>query len=135
MNGLNERQIDLYNFLLEQGDNWTFQEQIAYALPCWYCPVTNGDFHNTRERYLMTKDIQAINECPDVQKIIISNPSRGIKLATEAEWKECIKREYTSLFKKLKRIRQKENKGKMHGQSYVVYDTEQDFINAFLQGN
>ena len=133
MNGLNERQRALYAFLLEQGDKWTFQEDIAYSLGEWYCPVTSGDFHNTRERYLMTQDIRIINECPDIQKIIISNPSRGIKLATEAEWKECIKREYISVFKKLKRIRQKENKGKMHGQSYVVYDTEQDVINAFLK--
>lgn len=135
MNVLNERQMELYKFLEKQGDSWTFQEQIAYALPHWYCPVTSGDFHNTRERQLMTKDIQTINECPSIQKIILSNPHRGIKLATEAEWKECVTREYISVFKKLKRIRQKERKGKMHGQAYVVYDTEQDFINAFLEAN
>lgn len=135
MSKLNERQKELYAYLLKQGDKWSYQEEIAYALGEWYCPVTSGDFHNTRERHIMTADIRAINECPEVQKIIISNPHRGIKLATEDEWKESIKREYISLFKKLKRIRQKEKKGKMHGQTYVVYETEQDVINAFLQAN
>ncbi len=129
---LNDRQKDLYAFLLKRGDEWTHQEDIAYALPHWYCPVTAGDFHNTRERNLMTKDIREINENPDIHKIIISNPYRGIKLATEDEWKKYIEREYISTFKKLKRIRQKESKGKLHGQSYVLYETEQDIINAFL---
>lgn len=132
MSELNSRQWALYNFLKEQGDKWTFQEDIAYALQEWYLPVTSGDFHNTRERYLMTKDIRAINESSVIQKIIISNPSRGIKLATEAEWESSIKREYVSVFKKLKRIRQKERKGKMNGQTRFVFKTERDVIEAFL---
>lgn len=132
---LNDRQIALYNFLLSRKNEWTHQEDIAYALPHWYCPVTSDDFHNTRERQHMTADIRAINESSEVQKIIISNPKKGIKLATEDEWRDSIKNEYASVFKRLKRIRQKENKGKLHGQSYVVYKTEQDVINAFLQEN
>lgn len=129
---LNDRQLALYNFLLERENEWTHQEDIAYALPHWYCPVTADDFHNTRERHLMTSDIRVINGCPNIHKIIISNPHRGIKLATESEWKESIKREYASVFKKLKRIRQKEQKGKLHGQSFYVYETELDVVNAFI---
>lgn len=133
INGLNDRQIDLYMYLLGKENEWSFQEDIAYALPHWYCPTTNGDFHNTKERNLMTKDIRAINDCPVIEKIIISNPSRGIKLATESEWEECIKREYASVFKKLKRIRAKERKGILNNQTRLVFKSERDTIEAFLQ--
>ena len=132
---LNDRQKALYNFLVQRGDAWTHQEDIAYALPEWYCPIVYDDYHNTKERQRMTNDIRIINNCPDIQKIIISNPSRGIKLATETEWRAYIEREYISVFKKLKRIRQKERKGNLNGQAYVVYETEQDIINAFLREN
>lgn len=133
MSELNSRQFALYNYLKSRGNEWTYQEDIAKALPDWYAPIEEAkDYHNTKERHLMTKDIRAINESSVIQKVIISNPSRGVKIATEDEWKECIKREYTSVFNKLKRIRNKERKGLMNGQTRLVFKTERDTIEAFL---
>lgn len=134
MSELNPRQWALYNFLKEQGDVWTYQEDIAKALPDWYAPIEpKKDYHNTKERHLMTKDIRAINDSSVIQKIIISNPSRGVKIATEEEWQECIKRDYISVFKRLERIRNKERKGRMDGQTRLVFKSERDTIEAFLR--
>ena len=133
MSELNPRQWALYRFLVEQGDKWTYQEDIAKALPDWYAPIEETkDYHNTKERHLMTKDIRIINDSSVIQKVIISNPSRGVKIATEAEWQECIKREYISVFKKLKRIRNKERKGALNNQTRLVFKSERDTIEAFL---
>lgn len=133
MKQLNERQWALYRYLEGRGDQWTHQEDIAYALPMWYAPTTSGDFHNTTQRNDMTKDIRAINDSTEIQKVIISNPSRGIKIATEAEWEEAIRREYISVFNRLKRVRHKEKKGLLNGQTRLVFETEQEVIEAFLQ--
>lgn len=135
MSELNSRQWALYRYLVERGDQWTYQEDIAYALHEWYCPTSNEDFHNTKERKLMTKDIQAINNSTIIQKIIISNPKYGVKLATEDEWRESIRREYISVFNKLKRIRHKERKGCLDGQMRLVFKSERDVIEAFLHDN
>ena len=133
MSELNNRQIALYNFLLQRNNVWTYQEDIAKALPDYYAPIEETtDYHNTRERYLMTKDIRAINESSVIQKVIISNPKKGIKIATETEWQECIKREYISVFNKLKRIRKKERKGALNNQTRLVFKSERDTIEAFL---
>lgn len=133
MSELNPRQWALYRFLMEQGDVWTHQEDIAKALPDYYAPIEEvKDYHNTRERHLMTKDIRALNDSSVIQKVIISNPSKGVKIATEAEWQECIKREYISVFKRLKRIRNKERKGLLNGQTRLVFKSERDTIEAFL---
>lgn len=132
MSELNSRQWALYNYLKERGDQWTFQEEIAYALKEWYCPVTNGDFHNTPQRHIMTRDIRAINDSSVIQKIIISNPRRGIKIANEEEWQTAVKNEYISLFKRLKRIKTKERKGLLDGQTRLVFKAERDVIEAFL---
>lgn len=134
MHKLNTRQKSLYEFLEKQGDKWIYQEEIAYALDCWYLPRVGEDFHNSVSRSLMTKDIQAINESSEVQKIIISTP-RGIKLANEAEFRDYIKNQYRSVFKKLKRVRIKERKGLMNGQMQLVFQTERDIVEAFLQEN
>lgn len=133
MSELNNRQIALYNFLLQRNNVWTYQEDIAKALPDYYAPIEETtDYHNTRERHLMTKDIRVINDSDVIQKVIISNPNRGIKIATEAEWQECIKREYISVFNKLKRIRKKERKGALNNQTRLVFKSERDTIEAFL---
>ena len=133
MEPLNGRQLTLYRYLIRQGDRWRKQEDIAAELFLWY-PFGNGNFHDSTARMLMTKDIQAINESDEIQKVIISG-KRGIKLANREEFSRYIKRQYSSVFRRLKRIRAKERKGHLDGQSYFVYETDQDVINAFLQEN
>lgn len=134
MSELNERQMALYDFLEAMGDQWTPQKDIANAL-MWYYPLYDeNNFHDSQARKIMTADIRAINDSADVEKVIISG-SRGVKIATKEEWRAAVKREYISVFKKLKRIRQKERKGLMDGQSRFVFKEERDVIEAFLHEN
>lgn len=132
MSELNSRQWALYEFLKKQGDVWTTQINIAYGMHGWYnTTFTDSQFHDSQTRLKIMKDIRAINDSEVIQKVIISS-SKGVKIATEEEWQECIKREYISVFKKLKRIRNKEQKGLMNGQTRLVFKSERDTIEAFL---
>ena len=131
MKRLNSRQWALYTFLKERGDQWTLQEDIAKELFELYY-FNSENFHDSNARNLMTKDIRAINDNEAIQKIIISG-SRGIKLANEEEFSQYIKRQYGSVFRRLKRIRQKEQKGQMNGQTRFVFKAERDVIEAFLR--
>ena len=128
---LNARQFALYHFLKERGNQWTKQEDVAYALFDWY-PIYGGEnFHNCTARTIMTNDIRAINNSDLVDEVIISG-NLGVKLATEEEFDNCIRREYRAVFNKLKRIRKKERKGKLNGQARLVFKTEREVIEAFL---
>ena len=135
MSELNSRQWHLYNFLKERGESWTLQENIAYALKDFYDVSTiEGDFHNSRARFVMTNDIRTINESSVIQKIIISGP-KGVKIANAEEWQKYIRGEYSLVFKKLKRLRVKERKGCLNGQTRIVFKQERDTIEAFLHEN
>ena len=128
---LNERQYALYNHLEAMGDKWTSQKEIALAL-IWYYPLFDeAKFHDSAARHIMTGDIRAINQSDEIQKVIISG-SRGIKLANQDEFARYIKSQYSSVFRRLKRVREKERKGRMDGQSYIIGDAELAEINAFL---
>ena len=135
MSELNTRQWQLYNFLKERGDSWTTQETIAYALSNVYdVSHVNGDFHNSKPRHVMTADIRTINDSEVIQKIIISG-AKGVKIANEAEFQKYIRGEYSLVFDKLKRIRRKERKGNLNGQTRIVFKRERDTIEAFLHEN
>lgn len=131
---LNSRQWALYAYLKDRGDQWTKQEDIAYALNEWYRFLESDNFHDSNARLLMTKDIRAINDNEVIQKIIISG-SKGIKLANEEEFSLYIKRQYGSVLRRLQRIRHKEKKGAMDGQTRIVFKSERDVIEAFLHSN
>ena len=132
---LNDRQKALYDYLVKQGDQWTKQEQVAYDLLEHYDIRTlcfGADFHNSKARQLMTKDIQVINDSEDIQKVIISG-AKGVKISTEQEFNKYIKRQYISVFKRLNRVRQKERKGSLNGQT--VFGENFAFVDAFLNEN
>ena len=130
---LTPRQWALYNFLKERGDVWTTQIDIAYALKNHYdTSFTDDKFHDSRARLQITMDIRALNDSDVIQKIIIPS-SKGVKIATEDEWQKSIKRDYISVFKKLDRIRKKERKGQMDGQTRLVFKSERDTIEAYLR--
>ena len=128
---MNGRQEILYNYLIERGDVWTTQEQIAYDLSHWYDVSTfagSETFHDSKTRFDIGKDIKFINEDPTVDKLIISSPC-GIKIATEQEAFRFISLEYASVFRRLKRVRNKEKKANLNNQ--VTIDGKA--ISAFLE--
>ena len=128
---MNARQKALYNYLIEVGDVWVTQIGIAYDLDDWYSVSAFGgskEFHDSTTRLEITKDIQAINNDDEADKIIITSPF-GVKIATEEECAKYLALEYASVFRKLARVRKKEKKAKLHNQITIDGVT----VNAYLE--
>jgi ribosome-binding protein aMBF1 (putative translation factor) len=130
-NELNPRQWALYNLLKNNPDRYWTQIEIAYRLRDFYdTSFYNDQFHDSAARHMITKDIRAINKSDIIQKIIISN-SRGVKIASSAEFEQYINAEFASIFRKLARTRQKARKAGLDGQMRIVLGNERDTIEAF----
>lgn len=120
---LTNQQQQLLNYLQVHKNEWLKLFDIVYALADTYHYNANlndpATFLNSVSRRRLTKDIQAINDSDDVDVIIISNTVKGIKIANEEEFDRQIKKEYSAVFRKLRRIRKKERKGRKAGQMYI----------------
>jgi hypothetical protein len=129
---MNITQKKLYEFLLEQGDKYTSQAEIARELFREFgngeCFIEPKDYHNTSERIDLLRCKQSINDSADFEKIIISN-SKGMKIATEEEAERYLANQYNALFRKLKRIRTMERKCNLHNQM----DFDGHTVKAFLE--
>lgn len=128
-----KRQKRLFNYLKSRGNHFTLQQTVADALQKYYPYDSRYNFHDSRARMLMTKDIQKINDSPDYEKIIISS-SQGIKLSTKREFEGYINSQFASVFARLKRVRRKAEKGHMDGQMRmgVNFDEIDHIISAFI---
>lgn len=122
----------LYDYLLEKGNQYTSQSEIARDLYAEYgnaeCCLEPKDYHNTNERLKLLHDCREINLNPMFEKIIISN-SKGMKLATEEEFYKYINNQYRAIFRKLKRIREIERKARRNNQITFMGN----FVEAFLK--
>lgn len=128
---LNARHWALYNLLKNNPDRYMTQLDIVYSLREYYdTSFTDAQFHDSAARHLLTNDIRAINKSDVVQKIIIST-SRGIKIASRAEFEKYINAEFASIFRRLARTRQKARKAGLDGQMVIVMGNERDTIEAF----
>lgn len=103
-----ERQEALYSFLSGK-ENWVSMEETTDSVSL-YPAFFTSTYHNSAARRLLTADIEAINGSDRFEKIIISG-SRGIKLATEAEFERFISVEFAEVFRKLRRVRRLAQKG------------------------
>lgn len=115
-----ERRETLYSLLLKE-EGWVEQECIAALMFPYYSDYDEGHFHDSSARFLMTKDIQTINNDPEYEKIIICT-NEGIKIATEEDIDGYLKSQYSALFRKLKRIRNLERKAGLDGQIKADFD-------------
>ena len=113
------REIALYEYLLNKGDVWTPQVELARDLYKHYgngeCCLAPELFHDTTERHFISDDIASINESADFEKIIISC-GKGVKIANETEHEKYLRNQYKAIFQKLKRVRIMEKKCKAHNQ-------------------
>jgi hypothetical protein len=122
-----ERQEALYAYLLQRGDAWISMKAVAFCTKLYPEFKVSEDFHDTTARRWMTKDIQAINESPDFEKIILSS-SNGIKLADKAEFEYFIASEYAEIFRKLKRVRMLAKKGGLDRQCTIEGEIREAFM-------
>lgn len=126
-----ERQKALYDYLLQNGNNWKTQLDIAIDSKLFYYTEEDLiDFHNSNCRKQITAIIREINSNPDFEKIIISN-GNGVKIATEEDYDKMIKSLYRAVFAKLKRIKTIEKKAKRNGQ--ITIDKKE--IISFLEND
>ena len=128
-----ERRERLYSLLLK-AEGWELQEAIAAKMfPKYYSGWDEGHFHDSPTRKKMTEDIQAINNDPDFEKIIICSPD-GIKIASEDDIDDYLRSQYSSLFRKLKRIRNIQRKACLDGQAKInINGNEKQFVEAFKE--
>lgn len=135
-NKLTPRQWRVYNFYIAQGaEDWTAQIDVVAYFSMLYPKILDGQlFHNSTARLELTKDIRAINECPTIQKVIISGPL-GNKVATEEEYERYVFNEYYSTLARLQRCRKKIKKGRMNGQFRIALGREREVIESFLKND
>ena len=130
---MDNRQRALYEYLLDKGDTYTSQAEIARDLFEYYgngeCCLEPKDYHNTTERLELSQTISKVNFSPEFEKIIISS-SKGIKLANEEEFDRYIKSQYKSAIRKLARVYAMAKKGNRNGQ----IDFGGHTVEAFLEG-
>lgn len=129
---MNERQNALYEFLVSRADRWTAEFEIGRELYEYYgnseACLSPADYHNTHQRRVLSLDVAQINGSADFEKIIISC-SKGIKIASENEFAAHIRRQYTAIFRKLRRVRTMEKKARLHNQIGIDGET----VDAFLE--
>lgn len=131
---LNSRQWALYNYLKKRGNVWISQWLLAASIPEYEYDYKSEDarlFHDSKARKTMTADIRAINDSGVIQKVIMTG-AKGVKLATREEFETYIKSEFSAVFRKLKRVRTKAKKAGLDKQMRIVFNTERDTIEAFI---
>lgn len=125
---LTDRQCTLLAYLQAHSDEWQKLFNIVYALGDTYGYSENlqdpAVFLNSLARRRLTKDIQAINNDDNVSVVIVSSTTKGIKIANEEEFNKYINNEYSAIFRKLKRVRKKDRKGRKNGQLYLLDNGE-----------
>ena len=132
---LNSRMFRLYNFLKLNGDNWITQEYIARTLYDLYPATENDfkDFHNSKCRKLISKDIQTINESDYLPKPILSG-AKGVKIANEREFDLYIATNMNAVLKRLKRLKKLADKGNQNGQYRLkMTEYQSEIIDAFVE--
>ena len=122
-----ERQANLYEFLLKKGDMWTRMIEASCCVEGYPIGWTSS-FHNSQARRVLTRDIEEINASDKYEKIIISG-NRGIKLANAEEFERFVRSEYAEIFRKLRRVRSISWKGALNLQG----DLDGNIIESFIE--
>lgn len=135
---LNNRQWVLYLYLkyqAEENNGWKKRIDILRDLSEYYSfnKTTNKkDLYYNKSAQLLTRDVREINKNGIIQKIIVSDAQKGLKLGTQEEVELSFERELMSILKKLKNYHIKVQKAKDNGQVRLTFDLERDYIEAFI---
>jgi AAA15 family ATPase/GTPase len=125
------RQRALYEYLLNKGDEWTSQAQVARDLYEYYgngeCCLMPENFHDTHERLILSRDISDMAFSKDYEKIIISS-GKGIKIANEEEFDRYIKSQFKSAIRRLAKVYAMSKKGNLNGQIDFGGHTVESFL-------
>lgn len=115
---INERQLKLYNYLLNQ-EGWTNRVEILRDLASDYNYVDYGDLYHNASAALLTRDINVLNNSSDIRKLIISNSQHGIKVATKEEAKSFLLKNYAENIRRLQKHHFLQDKLNKDGQTTI----------------
>ncbi|HHX66963.1 MAG TPA: hypothetical protein GX708_02760 [Gallicola sp.] len=138
---LNNRQWALYLYLkyqAEENNGWKKRIDILRDLSGHYrfnMDTDKKDLYYNKSAQLLTRDVREINKNGIIQKIIVSDAQKGLKLGTQEEVELSFERELMSILKKLKNYHIKVQKAKDNGQVRLTFDLERDYIEAFINDN
>lgn len=136
---LNTRQWNLYKLLkqkhLEVPNSYISCNEIMAELPNEYSFTefeikNNVPQHDTHAHELIRKDINAIRNSHEIDKIICSN-SKGYKIATEKEAESWLKRIKVEALKKLMMYWKNKRSAESDNQMRLVFNKERDTIEVF----
>jgi hypothetical protein len=123
---LTTRQYRLYDFLCENPSQWfkakEIQETLAIFYP-WY--GEEKDFTGIIGKQI-NDDVRLIREAVGIvfDKLIVSNRSKGYKVATPEEFKTFYKSQHQEAIRKLARLSIMSKHSKMHGQGKIFFQEE-----------
>lgn len=136
MKTLNTRQWVLYEYLKLKSENgqWRKREQILEDLSEYYPLNNNVNLYYNTAASEITEDIKILNESDVIQKIIISNSQKGIKIATEEEVKTHLNNNMKNIVKRLKKHYNMINKAKLNNQYRLTFGKgyEKLYIESFI---
>lgn len=133
---MNTRQWETYEIIKSRSLNglWTSRLEL-YQWNSAY-PKVKGEFGNSSSARMINEDIHEINENDIIQKIIISNSSKGYRLANENEMVEHIDKKKKEVFKKIKHLNKMLKKASLNHQKRLTFsEHERDEIESLLKGN
>ena len=125
---INERQLKLYNYLLNQ-EGWTNRVEILRDLASDYNYVDYGDLYHNASAVLLTSDIRTLNNSSEVRKLIIHNSRHGIKIATKEEAREFLRKDQVENIKRMQKhyfLQEKlykDGQGSMNGETIQFLET------------
>ena|SRR5690554_7413899 len=131
---LNTRQWALYNYLKANSNKYKFNKEILFDLREFYPekPETQ-EFNNSTGRRVLTSDLTALKNSDVIQTVIISSTKKGIKIATEEEYRNYLENRKLSLLKSLKTTYKQMEKAKLNNQKRIVLKYEKDIIESLLK--
>jgi hypothetical protein len=123
---VNERQLQLYNYLLNRND-WANRVDILNDLKDLYDYEPNGNLYKNTSAARLTKDIKALNNSPDIRKLIIYNSQLGIKIAEKDEAKDFLMKSFADSIRRMQKYHFLQDKLNKDGQATI----EDKVIEAF----
>ena len=118
----------IYNYLKERTQKglWTSQQNLVEYLE-------NIESIKMNKRTLR-KHIQNIRRCEIVQKVILTNYSKGYKIMNGEEQYEILLKRKVSILKSLKQFHKDRKRLELNGQMKLTFDTkEREFIESLLK--
>lgn len=131
---MNTRQWETYNIIKERSlnGNWTSRNEL-YQWNANY-PKVKGFFGNSSTARMINEDIYEINESDVVQKIILSNSTKGYRLANENEMVDYFNKRKIEALSKLKHLNKLMKKAGLNNQTRITFTKdERDVIESLLR--